>query len=200
MTTFFQDFISRIDITPGHKSLLYKVSAATVLAVGSLCTPWETTRIIGSTILTGIGYGVTNELTSSWGCPKHFDKKHISDSSNLRNQPIQGLNSSLNAVVSGLFDYWRVSSVAGIVLAIVARASLPVLKIKAAQITPYLVIGSAVVTLIVQIGNRILRKHTGNTVACNIQHALSYGILVTGDILLITAILTTRIGLFRLIK
>ncbi|PWU16174.1 MAG: hypothetical protein C5B45_01035 [Chlamydiae bacterium] len=189
-------------ITPEHKFLFYKATTTTILAAGSLYTPWETTKIIGSTILTGIGYGVVNELISSLDCSKHFDKKHISDSSHLRNQPIQGLHSSLNAVVSGMFDYWSVSSISGIILAVVARASLPILKVKinATQIIPYLVIGSSIVTLIVQIGNRILRKYSDNAIACNIQHAVSYGILVTGNIVLTTAILTTRIGLFRLIK
>ncbi len=188
-------------ITPEHKSLFCKAATTTALAAGSLYTPWETTKIIGLTILTGIGYGITNDLISSWDCSRHFDKKHISDSSHLRKQPIRGLQSSLKAVVRWVFDYWRVSSIAGIILAVVDRASLTIIKVKinATQITPYLVIGSSVVTLIVQIGNRILRKYSDNTVACNIQHAASYGILVTGNIFLTTAILATRIG-FKLIK
>lgn len=97
-----------------------------------------------------------------------------------------------------MFDYWRVSSIAGITLALAARAPLFKVKIQAVQITPYLVIGSVLVTLVVQIGNRILRKYD-NIIACNIQHAASYGILVTGNMLLTAAILTTRIGL-KLIK
>jgi len=186
-------------INPEHKSLFYKAATTTVLAAGSLYTPWETTRIIGSTILTGIGYGVTNERISSWGCSKHFNKDHISDPSHLRNQPIQDLHSSLNAVVSGMFDYWRVSSISGIILATAARAPLSIfkVKIKATQITPYSVIGSILVTLVVQIGARVFKKYS--KAACNFQHAASHGILVTGNMLLTAAILTTRIG-FKLIK
>lgn len=199
MITSFRDFISHIDIVPEHKPLFYKASAATALAAGSLYTPWETTKIIGSTVLAGIGYGIANDMISSWGCSKHFDKDHISDPSHLRNQPIQGLHSSLNAVISGMFDYWRVSSIAGIILAIAARAPLSIfkVKIKATQITPYSVIGSILVTLVVQIGARVFKKYS--KAACNFQHAASYGILVPGNMLLTAAILTTRIG-FKLIK
>lgn len=186
-----------MNITSEHKSLFYKSATATTLAVGSLWTSWETTRIIGLTTLIGVSHGVANDLISSWGCSKHFDKSHIPDRSHLRNQPIQGLHSSLNAVVCGMFDYWRISSALGIVLSAAARAPVFKVKIKATQITPYLVIGSAVITLVVQIGNRILKKHVKKT--CGIQHAASYGLLVTGNILLTAAILTTRIGI-RLIK
>jgi len=186
-------------ITPEHKTLFYKAATTTVLAAGSLYTPWETTKIIASTILTGIGYGIVNDLISSWGCSKHFDKGHISDRSHLRNQPIQGLRSSLNAIVCGMFDYWRVSSIAGIVFAAAARAPLPIfkVKIKAAQITPYLLIGSVLITFVAQLSNRILKRYVKKT--CDIHHATSYGILVTGNILLTTAILITRIR-FKLIK
>lgn len=186
-----------MDITPEHMSLFYKAATTTVLAIGSLYTPWETTKIIGSTILTGIGYGIANDLISSWGCSKHFDKGHISDLSHLRNQPIQGLHSSLNAIVCGMFDYWRISSIAGIAFAAAARTPVLKIKIKAIQITPYFVIGSFVITLIAQLSNRILKKYTKNS--CNTQHAVSYGALVTNNILLATAILATRTGI-RLIK
>lgn len=182
-----------------HKSLFCKAGTTMVLAVGSVYTPWETTKIIGSTILTGVGYGIANELISSWGCSKHFDKDHISNPSYLRNRPIQGLHTSLNIVASGMFDYWHVSSVVGIILAIASRAPLSVFKekIQATQIIPYLVMGSAVITLVIQISNQILKKYS--KAACNIQHGASYGILATGNMLLTAAILTTRLGL-KLIK
>ena len=57
--------------------------------------------------------------------------------------------------------------------------------------------GSAVITLVIQISNQILKKYS--KAACNIQHGASYGILATGSMLLTAAILTTRIGL-KLIK
>lgn len=186
-------------ITPEHKTLFYKAATTTVLAAGSLYTPWETTKIIGSTILTGIGYGIANDLFSCWRCSKHFDNDHITDRSHLRDRPIQGLHPVFNAAVCGMFGYWRVSSIAGTVFAAAARAPLPIfkVKIKAAQITPYLIIGSVLITFVTQLGNRILKKYVKKT--CDIHHATSYGILVTGNILLTTAILTTRIG-FKLIK
>lgn len=204
MITSFRDCISRIDIAPEHKPLLYKASAATALAAGALYTPWETTKIIGSTVLAGIGYGIANDMIASWGCSNHFDKKHISDSSNLRSHPIQGLHASLNAVISGMFDYWRVSAIAGAVFAVIARAPLSIFKVKiqATQITPYLAIEATLATLVIQISTRILQKHhdTPKKTACSIQHAASYGTLALGNILLATAILTTRVGWFRLIK
>lgn len=188
-----------MDITPEHKSLFYKAATTTVLAIGSLYTPWETTKIIGSTILAELNYGIANDLFSSWGCSQHFDNNHITDCSNLRDRPIQSLPPIFNAAVCGMFDYWRVSSIAGIVFAAAARAPLPIfkVKIKAVQIIPYLIIGSVLITFVTQLGNRILKKYVKKT--CDIHHATSYGILVTGNILLTTAILTTRIG-FKLIK
>ncbi|VHO01905.1 hypothetical protein [Candidatus Rhabdochlamydia sp. T3358] len=186
-------------ITPEHKSLFYKAATTTALAAGSLYTPWEATKTIGSTTLIGIGYGIVNELISSWCCSELNKKSTFSNlKHNSKHLPIQDLHPSLNAIVRGMFDYWRVSSIAGITLALAARAPLFKVKIQAVQITPYLVIGSILVTLVVQIGNRILRKYD-NIIACNIQHAASYGILVTGNMLLTAAILTTRIGL-KLIK
>lgn len=195
-----------MNIPAGYKSRLCKASTTTILAVGSLCAPWETTKIIGSTILTGIGYGIANELIASWSCSKHFNKRRVLslDISNSkhhsRHYPIPGLHYSFNAVVNGMLDYWRVSSVVGIILAVVARTPLSILKgkIKATQLTPYLVIGSALITLIIQIGRYRLQKHD-TIIACSIQQSASYGILVTGNMLLTAAILSTRIGL-KLIK
>lgn len=205
-------------ITPEHKVLFYKAATTTGLSIGALCTPWETTKIIGLTILTGMGYGVTNDLISSYNCSEHFKKGHIFDSSNLRNQPIKGLPSTLNAVVCGMFDYWHVSSIAGIVLAAAARTPLPVcsVKIQATQIAPYLAIGAAFITAIIQIkaqcskaknkadftiAQRRAQFHfkKRNREICNTQYAASYAMLVIGNALLTIALLITRIGL-RLIN
>lgn len=197
-----QNFISRIPLE--HKPFIYKAATATALAAGSLCTPWESVRIIGSTVLTGVSYGIANEKISSWGCSQHFFKDHISDSANLRNRPIQGLNSNLNAIISGMLDYWSIASIFGMVLAVVARAPLRIgLKIKATQITPYLAIGSALVTLVIQVVTRIIQTHCNankqtKQIICSTQHATSYGFFITGHILLAVAVLIARIGRFRL--
>ncbi|MGL5626416.1 MAG: hypothetical protein ACRDDW_02715 [Candidatus Rhabdochlamydia sp.] len=195
-----QNFISRIPSE--HKPFIYKAATATALAAGSLCTPWESVRIIGSTILTGVSYGIANEKISSWGCSQHFFKDHISDHSNLRNRPIQGLNPNLNAIISGMLDYWSIASIFGMVLAAVARAPLCGLKIKATQITPYLVIGVTLVTLVIQVAMRIIQTHCNakkqtKQFICSTQHGLSYGFFVTGHILLAVAVLVARIGRFR---
>ncbi|MGL5263406.1 MAG: hypothetical protein ACRDAI_02350 [Candidatus Rhabdochlamydia sp.] len=196
-----QNFISRIPSE--HKPFIYKAATATALAAGSLCTPWESVRIIGSTILTGVSYGIVNEKISSWGCSQHFFENHISDRSNLRNRPIQGLNSNLNAIVSGMLNYWSIASIFGMVLAAVARAPLRIdLKIKATQITPYLVIGATLVTLVIQVATRIIQTHCNTKkqtkqFICSTQHGLSYGFFVTGHILLAVAVLVARIGRFR---
>lgn len=163
----------------------------------------ETVRIIGSTILLGVSYGIANEKISSWGCPQHFFSDHISDSSNLRNRPIQGLNPTLNAILSGMLDYWSIASIFGMFLAAVSRAPLRVdLKIKATQIIPYLVAGSAVVTLVTQVATRIIYRNTPKQgqqkIICNMQHATNHLFFVMGHVLLAVAVFAARIGRIRL--
>ncbi len=194
--------VTKINITPEYNPL-YKAAAATALAAGSLCTPWESVRIIGSTILAGVGYGIANEKISSWGCSQHFFADHISDSSNLRNRPIQGLNPNLNAIISGMLDYWSIASIAGIFLAAVARAPLRVdLKIKATQITPCLVVGSALVILVIQVATRIIYRNTTKQsqqkIICNMQHATNHFVFVMGHVFLAVAVFAARIGRIRL--
>lgn len=193
-----QDFISRIP--PEHKPLIYKAAATTTLAIGSLCAPWEMVRIMGSTILAGVGYGIANERISSWSCSQHFFKNHISDSDNLRNRPIQGLNPNLNAIISGMLDYWSIASIFGVVVAAVARAPLCGLKLKATQITPYLIVGSTLVTLVIQVSMRIIQTHcnTNKQTTCCMQHATSHFFFMTGHILLAVAVFAARIGRIRL--
>lgn len=191
-----QDFILRIPVE--HRPLFYTAAAVTVLAAGSICTPWEITKIIGSTILTGIGYGIVNDMIASWDCAQHFEARHISDSF-LRNHP-PILTSRLNALISGMLDYWKLASIAGIVLATIARAPSSLrLKITATQITPYLVMSAALTTVIVQISSRILQKHfhAKKENVCNLQHAMSYGLWTTIHILA-GVVLTARIGFTRL--
>lgn len=187
---------------PEYKALAKKAITATTLAIGALCTPWETTRIIGTTILTGIGYGVTNELIASWGCSQHFSSGHISDPSHLRSRPIQGLNSFLNAIISGMVDYWSISALAGVIFAFIARAPLPIfrLQIRTAQITSSLAKCAALITLLVQTITRAIQKYynINKQKTCNMQHAASYSSLTLVSIFLGTAILATRVGLIKL--
>lgn len=198
MIAFIQNSFSCLaKADPEYKSLTKKAIVTAASAAVAICTPWETTRIVGSTILTGMGYGMANELIASWG-----RSQHISDSFHLRNRPIQGLHPNLNAIINAMVDYWSVSAIAGMVFACIARAPLPILglKVRAAQITPSLVKGAFLITLLVQVIFQVAQKYypINKQKTCGIQQAASYGFVKLGGIFLGTAILAARVGLVKL--
>lgn len=204
MIAFVRDTIFHIKTASSdYKSSAKKAVIATILSAGAVYTPWEATRIIGITVLTGVGYGIANEMISSYGCPQHFSVQHISDSCNLRNRPIQNLHPSFNAIISGMLDYWRISAITGTAFSIIARVPCilsPVRRITFSQLTPYLTIGIATTTLVIQVSTRIIQKHynISQKITCCNQHAISYGILATESILLGVALVVARVGLIKL--
>lgn len=203
MITFVKDTIFHIKAANSdYKIAAKKAIIATLLSAGAVHAPWEATRIIGLTVLAGIGYGIANEMISSYSCSQHFAVQHITDRSTLRNHPIENLHPSLNAMISGMLDYWRISAITGIVFSIIARIPctlFPARKITFSQLTPYLAIGIATTTLVMQISSRVIQKHydINQRIICRNRHAISYGILATGNILLGIALITARVGLIK---
>jgi hypothetical protein len=143
-------------INPQYKPLVFTAATATglatSLAIGAVLAPWEAVRIIGLTVLTGVGYGIANDMVACRDCIEYFTVGHRYDGTELRNRPLKTLNPTLNAIAWG--------AIAGAILALIARAPIPglIVKITAAQLTPYLAISAAVTILVAHILSRSAQK------------------------------------------
>ena len=111
-------------INPRYSPLVYTAIAAPVLAAAACCTRWETLRIIGTTVLTGVGYGIGNDMFACRDCPEYFTVGHVFDGKNLRRRPLRTLEPNLNALCWGSIATWHVSAIAGCVLAGISRVPL----------------------------------------------------------------------------
>jgi len=85
-------------VNPRYKLLVHVAATATLSAVGAVLAPWEAVRIIGLTMLTGMGYGIANDMVACRDCIEYFTVGHRYDGIALRNRPLLTLNPTLNAI------------------------------------------------------------------------------------------------------
>lgn len=111
-----------------YRSLVYTAAAATGLAIAAVRAPWEAVRIIGTTVLTGIGYGVVNDMIACRDCIEYFTVGHGYDGKNLGYRALNTLDPSLNALAWGTMATWPVCTIAGVFFAFLARTPLPGLE------------------------------------------------------------------------
>ena len=199
-----------------YRPLINAAAAATGLAVAAVIAPWEAVRIVGMTVLTGVGYGVANDMVACRDCIEYFTVGHFYDKQSLRYRPLNTLNPILNALAWGAIATWHVCAIAGAFFAFVARTPLPglALKITAVQLAPYLVIGAAVALLVSHVRSRMAQKEMANNPyykyfgvplklqsgweACNIRNMTGYASIGIGGTILSIAMIAARAGLFVL--
>lgn len=203
-------------VNPQYKPLVYAAATATSLAIGALLAPWEAVRIIGLTVLTGVGYGIANDMVACRDCIEYFTVGHLYDGRELRNRPLQTLDPTLNAIAWGAIATWHVCAIAGSILAFIARAPIGglVVKITAAQLAPYLAIGAAVTLLVSHILSRHAQKEMAadphfkylgvplrlqaGWEACNIRNTAGYCAIGLGGLALSITMVIARKGLIGL--
>ena len=203
-------------INQSYSHLVNIAAAATALAVAALLTPWETVRIIGMTVLNGIGYGIANDMIACRDCIEYFTVGHIYDGKNLRNRLLNTLNPNLNALAWGMVATWHVCAIAGVCFALLARLPFRglVLKITAVQLAPYLAIGTALALLASHVRSRIAQKEMADDPhykywgvplklqsgweACNTRNTTGYTSIGIEGAILSIAMIAARAGLFVL--
>jgi len=141
-------------IHPHYQSRVVNACIATTVATASLFTPWETTRIISGTMLTGITYSVVNDLFSCRECIEYF-AEGIWGGRRLDNRPIRTLDPNWNALIWGMMASWQISALAGCIFAILARIPFRLFtyKLTARQILPYLQGGAVFVQTLAHIAS-----------------------------------------------
>jgi hypothetical protein len=93
--------------------LVYTAATATGLAIGAVLAPWEAVRIIGLTVLTGVGYGIANDMVACRDCIEYFTVGHIYDGTAFRNRALKTLDPNLNAIAWGAIATWHVCAIGG---------------------------------------------------------------------------------------
>jgi hypothetical protein len=203
-------------INPEYKLIVKTAAIATGLAAGAVLAPWEAVRIIGLTVLTGVGYGIANDMVACRDCIEYFTIGHHYDGKELRNRPLKTLDPTLNALAWGAIATWHVCAIAGTFLAIIARAPVPglIVKITAAQLAPYLAIGATVTLFTAHILSRSAQKEMAKHPyekyagvplnlqagweACNIRNSAGYSALGSVGRVLAVAMIAARVGLIVL--
>lgn len=88
--------------------------------MGAVFAPWEAVKIVGLTVLTGVSYGIANDMFACRDCIEYFTVGHRYDGKELRNRPLKTLNPNLNAIAWGMIATWHVCAIAGSVLALIS--------------------------------------------------------------------------------
>lgn len=203
-------------INQRYQPLVYTAAAATGLAITAVLAPWEAVKIIGMTVLTGVGYGIANDMIACCDCIEYFTVGHFYDGKNLNSRPLNTLNPTLNALAWGAIATWHVCAIAGTFFALLARTPLPglALKITAIQLAPYLAIGAAIALLVSHVRSRMAQKEMADNPqhkyrdvplelqssweACNIRNMIGYASIGIGGSILSIAMIAARAGLFIL--
>lgn len=201
-------------INQRYRPAINIAAAATGLAIAAVLAPWEATRIIGMTVLTGVTYGVANDMIACRDCIEYFTVGHFYDEKHLRGRLLNTLNPSLNALAWGVFATWRVCAIAGTFFALLARTPLPglALKITAIQLAPYLAVGAVLAFLVSHVRSRLAQKEMADNPyhkyhgvplelqsgweACNTRNKTGYASIGIGGTILSIAMIAARIGLF----
>ncbi|MGD2169121.1 MAG: hypothetical protein PVI40_02635 [Chlamydiota bacterium] len=199
-------------VNPRYKPLLNLAIGATGAAVAAALSPWESVKIIGMTVLTGVGYGIANDMVACRDCPEYFTIGHMHGGARVLNTT----NPNLNALAWGTIATWHVCAIAGSVFGFMARASIPGLsqKVQATQLAPYMAAGAVTAICISHVKSRLAQKEMeqrpyhkyfavplnlqSGWEACNIRNLTGYVSLAIGGVALSVGIVAARAGLFSL--
>lgn len=195
-----------------YKCLVYTAGGATLAAAIALLTPWEPVKIVGLTVLTGVSYGIANDMFACRDCIEYFTVGHRYDGQKLRNRPLNTLDPTLNAIAWGSIATWPVCALAGVLFAFLARVPFPGLtkKITTAKLAPVLAVGILAILTIAHYRARTCKLDStrfeyegvpGNLQdgwhACNTRNLTGYLSLVAGGALLSIGIIASRAGLIK---
>ena len=208
-------------VTPRYATSVYASFIATGLAaLGAAKSSNESIKIISYTVLTGVGYGIVNDMFACRDCIEYFTVGHFYDAKKLRFRPIQTLNPTLNAIVWGQMATWHVCAIAGALFAFVARVPLPYIteKVSSSQVGKVLAVVAPVVCVIAHIASIKAKKSVENSGlegrfsdqydvpeefaarwhACTVRNAAGYASIAVGGILLMLGMTVQRARSFNL--
>jgi len=199
-------------INPRCKPFLSLAIGATGAAVAAVLSPWESAKIIGMTVLTGVGYGITNDMVACRDCSEYFTLGHMYGGTRVLNTS----NPNLNALAWGTIATWHVCAIAGSVFSFMARAPFPGLsqKVQATQLAPYMAAGAVAALCISHVKSRLAQKEMeqrpyhkyfavplnlqSGWEACKIRNLTGYVSLAVGGVVLSVGIVAARTGQFSL--
>lgn len=149
-------------INPVYKTRVYLGIAATTLAAGAVFTPWESVKIIGLTVLTGVIYKAASNIIACRDCIHFFSVDggyYAHSNDHFSRSLVKNLDPNLNAFAYAI-NTWDVNAIVGSVFAFVARVSFNSLKYKvtSAQLLPYFVIGAVVTFALSHFTSRLAEK------------------------------------------
>lgn len=203
-------------INQKFQPIVYATAVATGLAVTAVLTPWEAVKIIGMTVLTGVAYGIANDMIACRDCIEYFTVGHFYDGKLLRFRLLNTLDPNLNALVWGAASTWHVCAIAGTFFAMLARTPLPglALKVTAIRLAPYLAIGTSLALIVSHVRGRLAQKqmicdpffkHKGvpsdlqaGWEACIVRNITGYASIGIGGAILSIAMIAARARLFTL--
>ncbi|MCH9616784.1 MAG: hypothetical protein SP4CHLAM5_02030 [Chlamydiia bacterium] len=204
-------------INPLHKAKLNYAMAGVGASVLAVLSPFESAKIIGATVLTGVGYGIANDMFACRDCIEYFTVGHHYDGEKLRGRLLFTLDPNWNALAWGAFATWHVCTIAGIVLAFISRTPFRGLKSKitAKTLAPKLVVGALLLIVKSHFAARAAQKAYENKGkryffwgvpeefqsrwnACHVRNLTGYLGLAVGGVALSVAIIASRAGLYKL--
>ena len=148
-------------INPQYKLLVGIAAAASGLAIAATAAPWEPVRIVGTTMITGIAYGILNDLIACRQCIQYFTVGHVYGGNFL----FSTFNPNWNALAWGAISTWWAAAIAGVSFALSARMPFPWLvhKVSRAQLVPYLLKGAGLAFGVSHINSYLARREKENT-------------------------------------
>jgi hypothetical protein len=209
-------------VNPRYAPVVYTAMAATGLAAAALFAPIEAISIVGMTVLTGVGYGIANDMIACRDCIQYFTVGHFFDGDRLEHRPINTLDPNANAVIWGMIATWHVCAIAGVFFAALARAPICSLAsaVSTAQLAPYLIGGAVITGVISHVFSRYARgsmekiiensssddhffydapvEYMPGFAACNVRNLTGYVFLGIGSTILSAAIVAARVGIIGL--
>ncbi|MFA6118952.1 MAG: hypothetical protein WCT85_05915 [Parachlamydiales bacterium] len=147
-------------INENYKKYIYEGLSTATLSAISLLFPFEALKIVGTTMLAGMGYGIVSNLVSSIRCPEYFTIDHKYHGKELQPRLVRSLNPLLNAVVWGSLTTMRVSFLAGTFFALLSRIPFAKLAIKISAAQLGFCFGAIAVVAILY--SQIKSKHAQN--------------------------------------
>jgi hypothetical protein len=137
------------DLKIGHFEMYKKGVAVTVLSCAAYTLPFIIAfpfsgfiQIVALGVITAVAYGIINDLFACHQCLEYFTNGHTAFHKRL----ITSNNPNANAVVWGIHATWILGAIAGVVMAVAARA-FKIAALTALNLTPFagaLVIGTCI--------------------------------------------------------
>lgn len=112
----------------------------TVGAIAALNCRWEMAKVLGATLLTGLGFEFVNHSLSATACIEYFTIDHLYHEKSLEQRVVKSLNPFFNAAILSMHCIHSYL-IPGIALSILSQSAFPKFmhSITAKQLAPYLI-------------------------------------------------------------